>query len=147
MEEIRHIALGCCVISTIAGMVRVFWPENNFAPVINAVLALYIITAALQMVRGTDWKALTAEIYQLTDSVQQNTETYEKYGYEIGLSASAEAIRSVLEQAGIEAAVQIQGETCCITLLHPSDKQRAEAILAESCGTLAYEIVSGGEKP
>ena len=52
MDSIRHVALGCCVISTIAGMIRVFWPKNSFSTVINAVLVLYIITAGLQMIRG-----------------------------------------------------------------------------------------------
>ena len=147
METIRHMALGCCVISTIAGMIRVFWPENNFAPVINAVLALYILTAALQMIRGTDWKMLTAEIYRLTAYTQQEANVYEEYGREVGLSASVEAIRTVLDQAGVEAAVQIEGETCKVILLHGDDRSRAEAILAESCGTMDYEIVVGGEQP
>lgn len=147
METIRHMALGCCIISTVAGMIRILWPENGFAPVINAVLALYIITAALQMIRGTDWKALAAESYQLANSTQQNADLYQEYGRMVGLSASAEAIRSVLKQAGIEAVVQMEGETCQIVLLHPSDKAQAEIILEESCGTMNYELVSGGETP
>lgn len=144
METVRHIALGCCVISTVAGMIRVFWPENSFAPVINAVLALYIITAALQMLRGTNWKMLIAEIDQLTESSQQDSDSYNAYGYAVGLEVSAEAIRSVLQQVGIEAAVQIQGELCHVTLVHPADRQRAEQILAESCGTMAYTVEAGG---
>ena len=52
MTTLRHLALGCCVLSTLAGMLRLFWPENGFKPVINAVLALYIITAGVQMARG-----------------------------------------------------------------------------------------------
>ena len=45
LESIRHLALGCCVVSTAAGLLRVFWPDNGYKPVINAVLMLYIITA------------------------------------------------------------------------------------------------------
>ena len=47
MAAVRSAAFGCCVLSTVAGLVRIFWPENGFKPVINAVLALYIITAAV----------------------------------------------------------------------------------------------------
>lgn len=147
METIRHIALGCCIISTVAGMIRMFWPENGFAPVINAVLALYIITAALQMLRGTDWNLLTAEIYSLAESSPQENNSYDAYGHAVGLEVSAEAIRTVLQQADIEAVVQVQGEICRVELIHPADRQRAEQILAESCGTMAYTLEAGGSTP
>ena len=49
MTSLRHLALGCCVISALAGMLRLFWPENGFKTVINAVLVLYILTAGIQM--------------------------------------------------------------------------------------------------
>lgn len=58
MTSLRHLALGCCVISALAGMLRLFWPENSFKTVINAVLVLYILTAGVQMVAaliGTAW--------------------------------------------------------------------------------------------
>ena len=41
MESFRHLALGCCVLSALAGMLRLFWPDNGFKSVINAVLVLY----------------------------------------------------------------------------------------------------------
>ena len=44
MTSLRHIALGCCVLSALAGILRLFWPENGFKSVINAVLVLYILT-------------------------------------------------------------------------------------------------------
>ncbi len=147
METIRHVALGCCVISTVAGMIRVFWPDNSFAPVINAVLALYIITAALQMIWGTDWKMLAAEMYRLTAVEQPSTAPYESYGKQLGLETSVEAVRALLAQAEIDAAVELQNDVCRVTLLHGEDGARAESILAASCGTLPYELVEGGEAP
>ena len=75
METIRHVALGCCVISTIAGMIRVFWPKNGFSTVINAVLVLYIVTAGLQMLRGADWKQLTAELYHMPAAAENTCRT------------------------------------------------------------------------
>lgn len=76
METIRHVALGCCVISTIAGMIRVFWPKNGFSAVINAVLVLYIVTAGLQMLRGADWKQLTAELYHMPAAAKKRAGLY-----------------------------------------------------------------------
>ena len=47
MTSLRHIALGCCVLSALAGILRLFWPENGFKSVINAVLVLYILTVGV----------------------------------------------------------------------------------------------------
>ena len=49
MTSLRHIALGCCVLSALAGILRLFWPENGFKSVINAVLVLYILTVGVQL--------------------------------------------------------------------------------------------------
>ena len=146
MDAIRHVALGCCVISTAAGMIRVFWPENSFAPVINAVLALYIITAGLQMLRTTDWPGLTAQLYRLADTTARQ-EDYTDYGRTLTRTASAEAMRTVLQQAGIEAAVTLRNGVCCVVLVHEEDDARARVLLAASCGELPWEIAEGGKAP
>lgn len=146
MDGIRHVALGCCVISTVAGMIRVFWPENTFAPVINAVLALYIVTAGLQMLRTTDWPGLTAQLYRLADvTVQRND--YTDYGQDLTRSVSVDAVRTVLQQAEIEAAVMMRGGVCCVELVRESDRDQAQALLAASCGDLPWEISGGGKTP
>lgn len=145
MEAIRHVALGCCVISTVAGMVRIFWPENSLAPVINAVLALYIITAALQLVRGADWQSLAAELYTLTATDSEVITSYKEYGQQLGQDVSVQAIRTVLGQAGVEAAVQIRENICEVTLFHAEDREMAESILKSSCGDLPYTITTGGD--
>ena len=103
MTSLRHLALGCCVLSALAGMVRLFWPDNSFKPVINAVLALYIITAGVQMVRGLDWAGVAQELRSLpTDA--QDLPDYSSYRRELALTASVEAVREVLQSAGINAA-------------------------------------------
>ena len=147
MEAVRHIALGCCVLSTVAGMVRIFWPENGFAPVINAVLVLYIISAGLQMIRGTDWKRLTKELYAFSSSTTASQAEYAEYGRSVGLSASVEAVQRILSDARIESVATLEGNTCCVQLVHESDRTRAEAILESSGGQLPYKIVSGGDVP
>lgn len=147
MDVIRHVALGFCVISTIAGVIRIFWPENSFTSVINTILVLYIITAGLQLLRGTDWQMLTAQLYDLTATTEENTLDYSAYGRQLGLAASADAVREVLENADVEAVVTLDNNTCCVTLVHADDYERAESLLASSCGTLPYELTVGGDVP
>lgn len=65
MTSLRHIALGCCVLSALAGILRLFWPENGFKSVINAVLVLYILTVGVQLVHGLDWDGLVRELRSL----------------------------------------------------------------------------------
>ena len=67
MTSLRHIALGCCVLSALAGILRLFWPENGFKSVINAVLVLYILTVGVQLVHGLDWDGLVRELRSLPD--------------------------------------------------------------------------------
>lgn len=147
MEAVRHIALGCCVLSTVAGVVRIFWPENGFSPVINAVLVLYIITAGLQMLRGTDWQGMAEQLYSLSDVVLPQGEDYTEYSRQVASAASAEAVRQVLAQAQIEAVVTMGDQDCRVNLLHQEDRSRAEAILAASCGDLKYSFTGGGDAP
>lgn len=147
MEAVRHIALSCCVLSTVAGVVRIFWPENGFAPVINAVLVLYIVSAGLQMMRGTDWSRLTTELYALSSSVAAPQEEYTEYGRSLGLASSVDGVRQILSEAGIEAVVTLEEDTCCVQLVHESDRTRAEAILASSGGELPFSVVTGGDEP
>lgn len=74
MTSLRHIALGCCVLSALAGILRLFWPENGFKSVINAVLVLYILTVGVQLVHGLDWDGLVRELRSLPDG--QDTADY-----------------------------------------------------------------------
>lgn len=147
MQTIRHLALGCCVVATIAGVLRIFWPENGFSAVINAVLALYIITAALQMLRGADWPALAQTLRDLPEAAQRPVQSYEGYSRQLGIAASAGAIQNALAQAGVEAVVEIRDDVCCVELTRAADRTRAEAVLAASCGQLTWQIRAGGEAP
>ena len=147
MDTVRHLALGCCILSTVAGIIRAFWPENSFSPVINAVLALYIVSAGLQMIRGTNWSELVKQLYELPGTAQADTQSYPEYGYAVGMSASVQAVRQVLENSEIHAAVSLENNTCCVRLFHEEDLAKAESVLAASCGELPYEIEVGGDTP
>ncbi len=62
------------MLSALAGILRLFWPENGFKSVINAVLVLYILTVGVQLVHGLDWDGLVRELRSLPDG--QDTADY-----------------------------------------------------------------------
>ena len=140
MAAVRSAAFGCCVLSTVAGLVRIFWPENGFKPVINAVLALYIITAA-------DWAGIAAELAPASDSSSVSDSEVGAYRRTLTDEAAAQALRDVLAASGIEAAIARTDTGWQVTLVHAADGQKAEALLAANCGTIPYEITAGGTAP
>lgn len=150
MTALRSTAFGCCVLSTMAGLVRIFWPENGFKPVINAVLVLYIITAALQGLRGIGWADLMAQTEELArSSAAQSAAESEINAYRENLTSqsAAQALQEVFAASGIEAAVSRQGQGWLITLVHPADRAKAEALLSANCGDIPYTIADGGDAP
>lgn len=147
MAAVRSVAFGCCVLSTVAGLVRIFWPENGFKPVINAVLALYIITAAVQIIRVADWAGIAAELAPASDSSSVSDSEVGAYRRTLTDEAAAQALRDVLAASGIEAAITRTDTGWQVTLVHAADGQKAEALLAANCGTIPYEITAGGTAP
>ena len=144
MAALRSAAFGCCVLSTVAGLVRVFWPENGFKPVINAVLALYIITAGVQIVRGTSWADLAAQLAPSAGSAAASEAEVDAYRQTLTDQAAAQALRDVLSASGMDAAVSRTDAGWRVTLVHAADRARAEALLAANCGAIPYEISTGG---
>lgn len=140
MTTLRHLALGCCVLSTLAGMLRLFWPENGFKPVINAVLALYIITAGVQIARGVDWGGILAELRALPADGGAGETDYSAYQQDVALLASAEAVREVLRTAGIDAAVSLEDGVCVVTPVDVRDKDAITSLLAVNAGALPWRF-------
>ena len=128
-------------------MARIFWPENGFKPVINAVLALYIITAAVQIIRVADWAGIAAELAPTSDSSSVSDSEVGAYRRTLTDEAAAQALRDVLAASGIEAAIARTDTGWQVTLVHAADGQKAEALLAANCGTIPYEITAGGTAP
>lgn len=145
MTTLRHLALGCCVLSTLAGMLRLFWPENGFKPVINAVLALYIITAGVQIARGVDWGGILTELRALPADGGAGETDYSAYQQDIALLASAEAVREVLRTAGIDAAVSLEDGVCVVTPVDVRDKDAITSLLAVNAGALPWRFA--GDAP
>ena len=143
MAAVRSVAFGCCVLSTVAGLVRIFWPENGFKPV----LALYIITAAVQIIRVADWAGIAAELAPASDSSSVSDSEVGAYRRTLTDEAAAQALRDVLAASGIEAAIARTDTGWQVTLVHAADGQKAEALLAANCGTIPYEITAGGTAP
>ena len=145
MTSLRHIALGCCVLSALAGILRLFWPENGFKPVINAVLALYIITAGVQIARGVDWGGILAELRALPADGGAGETDYSAYQQDVALLASAEAVREVLRTAGIDAAVSLEDGVCVVTPVDVRDKDAITSLLAVNAGALPWRFA--GDAP
>ena len=145
MTTLRHLALGCCVLSTLAGMLRLFLPENGFKPVINAVLALYIITAGVQIARGVDWGGILAELRALPADGGAGETDYSAYQQDVALLASAEAVREVLRTAGIDAAVSLEDGVCVVTPVDVRDKDAITSLLAVNAGALPWRFA--GDAP
>ena len=128
------------MLSTLAGMLRLFWPENGFKPVINAVLALYIITAGVQMARGVDWGGILAELRALPADGGAGETDYSAYQQDVALLASAEAVREVLRTAGIDAAVSLEDGVCVVTPVDVRDKDAITSLLAVNAGALPWRF-------
>ena len=107
MDTLCHAALVCCILSALAGLVRTFWPQNGFKPVINAVLTLYIITSVLHAVSGLNWQNFDAQLQNFA-SQSAPGEDYTAYGAELAMQESAAALQKLLRQSGIESVVQPQ---------------------------------------
>ena len=133
------------MLSTLAGILRLFWPENGFKPVINAVLALYIITAGVQMARGVDWGGILAELRALPADGGAGETDYSAYQQDVALLASAEAVREVLRTAGIDAAVSLEDGVCVVTPVDVRDKDAITSLLAVNAGALPWRFA--GDAP
>ena len=124
MDTLCHAALVCCILSALAGLVRTFWPQNGFKPVINAVLTLYIITSVLHAVSGLNWQNFDA---QLQNFASQS-------------APGAAALQKLLRQSGIESVVQPQAGGVHVRLVYPADREQAETLLQNFAGDLPYTL-------
>ena len=145
MQAIRHLALGVCVLCALAGVVRIFWPENSYKPVINTVLLLYIVSSVLSVGSTADWAGFAAGLRSF--SLQQaQAEDFTAYRESLARQASAEALGVLLAEQGIETTVSLQGEQCTVTLVQEADLSAAQRLLDANCGSLACTLaVEGGE--
>lgn len=139
MDTLCHAALVCCILSALAGLVRTFWPQNGFKPVINAVLTLYIITSVLHAVSGLNWQGFAAQLQSFA-SQSAPGEDYTAYGAELAMQESAAALQKLLRQSGIESVVQPQAGGVHVRLVYPADREQAETLLQNFAGDLPYTL-------
>lgn len=143
MQSVRHLALGVCILCAGAGMIRIFWPETTFKPVINAVLLLYIIASALPVGLAADWQGLAAELRRTsTPQTSDSAAEYETYQKLLGLQASSEALETILEDHQIEATVSLQDGVCVVELAQAEDEEAAQALLEQYGGSMPYRILA-----
>ena len=139
MDTLCHAALVCCILSALAGLVRTFWPQNGFKPVINAVLTLYIITSVLQAASGMNWQGFAAQLQNFA-SQSAPGEDYTAYGAELAMQESAAALQKLLRQSGSESVVQPQAGGVHVRLVYPADREQAETLLQNFAGNLPYTL-------
>lgn len=143
MQTLRQIALGVCLLCAAAGMIRIFWPENRFKPVINTVLLLYILTSVLQTGARADWNAVASEIgaFTIPDVSSADLSSYEE---KLGLQVSIQALTDLLQQEGISAELTWREDVLHVVLQHEEDVSAVEMLLQENSGTLPYVIETEG---
>ena len=98
MDTLCHAALVCCILSALAGLVRTFWPQNGFKPVINAVLTLYIITSVLHAVSGLNWQNFDAQLQNFA-SQSAPGEDYTAYVFSCEARCRSKGLRTRVQGA------------------------------------------------
>lgn len=145
MQMIRQMALGVCLLCAISGMIRIFWPDNHFKPVINTVLLLYILTSVLQTGTETDWSSVAKELQQFDTKIPTAADMT-AYKEQLGLDVSVGALEALFEEKGIKADLELENGTLHIALAETSDRAAAQALLEENSGTLPFVLeTKGGE--
>ncbi len=149
MAAVRHFALGCCLLCSAAGIVRIFWPENGFKPVINTVLVLYILASALPMAAGADWGELGRQLrgWARQETAPATPQSYAHYAESLAREQCAAALRGTLADAGIRAEVALTPERCTVTVQSADDAARAGPIVAAACGKLPCTVTVEGGAP
>lgn len=145
MQWVRQMALGICLLCAAAGMIRIFWPDNHFKPVINTVLMLYILTSVLQSNVKADWNAIAGEITLYDPSSASSTDLTE-YQEQLGLEVSVQALQELFRRRNIEAEFLWEGENLHVILKQEADVPRAQELMAENAGALSFTIETEGGK-
>lgn len=139
MTAVRNLSLSCCLLCAMAGVVRMFWPENGFKPVINTVLALYIVASVLPMALDTDWAAVAGQLRGWARGTATAVD-YSGYAAILGQRASATALQEQLTAAGIDCTVTVTEQGCTVTLRDAAVLAQAQALVAVACGDMPYWI-------
>ena len=144
MQTIRHIAFGVCLLCAVAGMIRIFWPDNHFKPVINTVLLLYILTSVFQTGSSADWHAIADGLGSLSVPATSAADLT-AYEEQLGRDVSVQALESLFIQQGIHADFIWKGDTLYVELPDSKDLSAAQDLLSENSGTLPFVLeVKGG---
>lgn len=139
MQMIRQMAFGICLLCAIAGMIRIFWPDNRFKPVINTVLLLYILTSAFQTGTVADWTSI-ADGFSDFSTLPSSAADLTSYQTELGQEVSVQALQSLFDQNGIEAEFKWEDDALQIQLPDAKDFPAAQSLLAKNSGALPFVL-------
>lgn len=140
MDTLCHAALVCCILSALAGLVRTFWPQNGFKPVINAVLTLYIITSVLHAVSGLNWQNFDAQLQNFASPERPRRGLYRLRRRACHAGIRRSTAKAFARQSGIESVVQPQAGGVHVRLVYPADREQAETLLQNFAGDLPYTL-------
>ena len=138
MDTLCHAALVCCILSALAGLVRTFWPQNGFKPVINAVLTLYIITSVLHAVSGLNWQNLTRSSKTLpARAPRRGLYRLRRRACHAGIRRST---AKDLRQSGIDPLCSRRRAACMCGWFTRRTVNQAETLLQNFAGDLPYTL-------
>lgn len=145
MQWLRQLALGICLLCAAAGMIRIFWPDNHFKPVINTVLLLYILTTVLQTGAGADWNSV-ADVIERFEVPTISPTDLSDYQEELSREVSVQALEELFHQHALDADFVWEGEILHVILPKAEDLPEAQQLMEENAGTLPFAVeVEGGQ--
>ena len=97
-----------------------------------------------QFARTADWQGVVGQLQNFSAAAKTD---YEPYAKALAEQVSAQAVREILQQNGIEAAVSLRDGTLYVTPARPADAPRVRGLLQENCGSLPYTVQGGGDAP
>lgn len=143
MQWLRQLALGICLLCAAAGMIRIFWPDNRFKPVINTVLLLYILTTVLQTGAGADWDLVADEIGHFETPAMSPTDLSD-YQEELSREVSVQALEELFHQHALDADFVWEGEILHVILPKADELPEAQQLMKENAGTLSFTVEAEG---
>lgn len=109
MSGLFHLAWQICLACVLAAAVRLLFPGGTMKSVINVILTLYIVTAVLPLGSSSwEWQWPQVEATSFSES------PYQDYTQQLYLTAVEQQLQQQLQQAGIQAQVEISASGNCL---------------------------------
>lgn len=141
MEKIRYFAWSVCVCCILAGVVKAVWPESSLKPVINAILVLYIVAAALEGLPQLS----AGEIRRTVEQLPLQGETpgdYSDYLEQSYRQQVAAALQQQLSENRIDAQVEASDDGVWNVTVESGERENAESFLQKTLPQGGYRLMA-----